>query len=84
MATIEATRITQQQSQAKGELTDMQTTSNPTKAKGRGKELTVTLYIGGEQVETLTAEQRKRMAEKLSETMSEYYSLHPEEYKEMR
>ena len=60
----------------------MQTTSNPT--KGKGKELTVTLYIGGEQVETLTTEQRKRMAEKLSETMSRYYSLHPEEYKRMK
>lgn len=50
----------------------------------RKKELTVTLYIGGEQVETLTTEQRKRMAEKLSETMSLYYNLHPEEYKRMK
>lgn len=44
------------------------------------KELTVTLHIGGQEVETLTDEQCERMAQRLSETMSRYYSLHPTEF----
>lgn len=46
----------------------------------KNKELTVTLHVGGKQVETLTPEQRERMAQKLSEVMSLYYSNHPDEY----
>ena len=61
----------------------MQNTTHPTTTKGR-KELTVTLHIGDRQIETLTEEQRERMAQKLSETMSRYYSLHPDEYKRMK
>ena len=52
-------------------------------AKEKKKELTFTLHIGGVQVETLTAEQRQRMAQKLSETMSRYYSTHLEEFKKI-
>ena len=48
------------------------------------KELTVTLHIGGEQVDTLTPEQRERIAQKLSEAMSAYYTAHPEEYLKLR
>ena len=44
------------------------------------KLLTVTLHIGGKQVEKLTAEQCERMAQRLSETMSRYYSQHPNEF----
>ena len=44
------------------------------------KELTFTLHIGGKQVETLTEEQREKMAQRLSETMSRYYTVHPEEF----
>ena len=44
------------------------------------KPLTVTLHIGGKQVETLTDEQCERMAQRLSETMSRYYSQHPLEF----
>lgn len=44
------------------------------------KPLTVTLHIGGKQVEELTEEQLDRMAQRLSETMSRYYSLHPDEF----
>lgn len=47
------------------------------------KKLTVTLYIGGQQVETLTPEQRDRIAERLSESMSLYYTAHPEEYQKL-
>lgn len=48
------------------------------------KKLTVTLHIGGEQVEKLTDEQVARMAERLSETMSRYYSANPGEMKQMK
>lgn len=50
----------------------------------KSKPLTVTLHIGGKQVETLTAEQRERMAQKLSEVMSLYYSQHPDEYMKIK
>lgn len=42
--------------------------------------LTVTLHIGGKQIDTLTPDQRERMAQRLSETMSLYYTANPEEY----
>ena len=47
---------------------------------GKNKPLTFTLHIGGKQVNTLTEEQRQRMADKLSEVMSLYYAAHPEEF----
>ena len=47
-------------------------------------ELTVTLYIGRERVEKLTDDQVKRMAQKIGEAMSTYYSLHPDEYKKLK
>ena len=46
--------------------------------------LTVTLHIGGRQVDKLTAEQSERMAQKLSEAMSVYYTAHPEEYSKLK
>ena len=48
------------------------------------KPLTVTLHINGKQVDTLTDEQREKMAQKLSEAMSIYYSNHPEEYQKIK
>jgi hypothetical protein len=48
------------------------------------KPLTVTLHIGGKQVDTLTPEQRERMAQKISEVMSLYYTAHPEEYQKIK
>ena len=50
------------------------------KDKRKGKELTVTLFVGGKQVDTLTPEQRKRMAQRLSERMSVYYTAHLDEF----
>lgn len=50
----------------------------------KDKPLTVTLYIGGKQVDKLTAEQSERMAERLSETMSLYYTAHPEELSKLK
>ena len=48
------------------------------------KELTVTLHIGGKQVDKLTAEQSERMAQRLSEAMSIYYTAHPEEFSKLK
>lgn len=47
-------------------------------------QLTCTFYVGGKQVDKLTPEQLNRMSERLSKTMSEYYSRHPEEYKKLK
>lgn len=46
--------------------------------------LTVTLHIGGRQVDKLTAEQSERMAARLSEAMSLYYTANPKEYQKIR
>jgi hypothetical protein len=48
------------------------------------KKLTVTLHIGGKQVDKLTDEQCERMAQRLSEAMSLYYTAHPQEYKKLK
>lgn len=54
------------------------------KDKRKGKELTVTLFVGGKQVDTLTPEQRERMAQRLSKTMSIYYTAHPDEFQKIK
>ncbi len=46
--------------------------------------LTVTLHIGGKQVDKLTSEQCERMAQKLSESMSLYYTAHPTEFQNIK
>ena len=46
--------------------------------------LTVTLHIGGKQVETLTEEQRDKMAQRLSEAMSLYYTSHADEFRTIK
>lgn len=46
--------------------------------------LTVTLHIGGQQVDKLTPDQSERMAQRLSEAMSVYYTAHPEEYQKLK
>lgn len=48
------------------------------------KPLTVTLHIGGKQVDKLTTEQCEQMAQRLSETMSRYYSLNIKEYQKIK
>ena len=50
----------------------------------RGGKLTVTLHIGGEQVERLSEEQCARIAEKLGEVMSTYYTANPDEYRNLK
>lgn len=46
--------------------------------------LTVTLHIGGKQVDRLTPEQSKKMAERLTETMSLYYTKNLDEFQKLR
>lgn len=53
-------------------------------ASKRNKKLTVTLHIGGKQVETLTQEQREVIAQRLSKAMSIYYTAHPEEFEQIK
>lgn len=48
------------------------------------KLLTVTLHIGDKQIEELTDEQCERMAQRLSETMSRFYSQHPDEFTKLK
>ena len=48
------------------------------------KELTVTLHVGGKQIERLTEEQLEKMAQRLSDTMSTYYTAHPKEYQKIK
>lgn len=50
----------------------------------RDTKLTVTFHIGGKQVDKLTSEQSERMAHRLSESMSLYYTAHPTEYQELK
>ena len=50
----------------------------------KNTKLTFTLHIGGKQVDALSAEQRERMTQKLTETMSLYYTSHPEQYQTIR
>ena len=48
------------------------------------KPLTTTIYIGGKQVDKLTDEQIERMAQRMGEAMSKYYSLHPQEFAKIK
>ena len=55
----------------------------PDLAKDKKKELTVTFFVGENQVDEITPEQAKRMADRLSKTLSIYYTAHAEEYQKM-
>lgn len=48
------------------------------------KPLTVTLHIGGKQVDNLTPEQSERIAQRLTETMNLYYSRNLDEFKKIK
>lgn len=50
----------------------------------KSKPLTVTFHIGGKRVEALTSDQADRMAERLSEAMSTYYTAHPSEFAKIK
>lgn len=48
------------------------------------QKLTCTFFVGGKQVEKLTPEQCERMAQKVGETLSLYYTAHPQEYIQLK
>ena len=45
-----------------------------------GKKITCTFFVGGQQVDKLSPEQCERMAKRVGETLSAYYSSHINEY----
>ena len=47
------------------------------------KPLTVTFFVGGKQVDSLTAEQSERMAKRMGDAMSIYYTSHLSEYEKI-
>ena len=47
------------------------------------QKLTYTIYVGGQQVDHLTPEQLDRMAARIGEAMSTYYTAHPDEYRKI-
>lgn len=55
----------------------------PDLAKDKKNQLTVTLFVGGKQVDKLTPEQSEQMAKRLSKTMSLYYTAHSDEYQKI-
>ena len=54
-------------------------TQTPDLAKDK-KGLTVTFFVGGKQVESLTDEQKEKMADRLSKATSIYYSSRMSEF----
>ena len=48
------------------------------------KKLTCTFFVGGKQVEKLTPEQCERMAQRVGEVLSLYYTANPEEYRKLK
>ena len=67
----------QSQENSKGKV------NTPDLAKGKNKPLTVTFFLGGQQIEKLTAEQKERMMQRIGKAMSIYYSAHMDEYKKI-
>jgi hypothetical protein len=48
------------------------------------KKLTCTFFVGGMPVKELTPEQSEKLAKRVGEAMSIYYTAHPEEYKKIK
>lgn len=48
------------------------------------KKLTCTFFVNGVQVDKLTPEHLEKMAQRLGETMSLYYTANIEEYKQLK
>lgn len=46
--------------------------------------ITVSFHIGEQEVKSLTPEQRSAMGQRLTETMSNYYTQHTQEFKEIK
>ena len=56
----------------------------PDLAKDKNKQLTVTFFIGGKQVDKLTSEQSEKLAQRMAKAMSIYYTAHPDEYQKLK
>ena len=50
----------------------------------KDKKLTCTFFVNGVQVDKLSPEHLDKMAQRLGEVMSIYYTAHPEEYKRFK
>ena len=48
------------------------------------QKLTCTFFVGGKQVDKLTPEHLDKMAQRLGEVMSLYYTQHPSEYRHIK
>lgn len=48
------------------------------------QKLTCTFFVGGKQVDKLSPEYLDKMAQRLGEVMSIYYTQHPQEYKQLK
>lgn len=51
---------------------------------GKQKKLTCTFYIGNVQVDSLPPEYLDKMAKRIGETLSKFYSVHPDEYRKIK
>ena len=47
------------------------------------KKISVTLFVGDKQIDTLSPSEREAMARRLSQTMSTFYTAHPEQYEKI-
>ena len=52
----------------------------PDLAKDKKNQLTVTIFVGGKQVDKLTPEQSEKLAQRMAKTASRYYSNHLDEF----
>lgn len=50
----------------------------------KAKTLTCTFFVGGMPVKELSPELISRMAQRIGETMSNFYTAHPEEYRKIK
>ena len=48
------------------------------------QKLTCTFFVGGKQVDKLTPEYLDKMAQRLGDVMSIYYTAHSDEYKQLK
>lgn len=44
------------------------------------QKLTYSFFVGGKPVDKITPDQREKMAQRIGEAMSIYYTAHPDEY----
>ena len=50
----------------------------------KAKTLTCTFFVGGMPVKELSPEQREKIAQRMGEAMSNFYTAHPKEYRKIK